>query len=380
MKSRLQLAMVVGPKRRRILEIVLLAALVTTQVASAQNPSTMVLAVPPRLLDAGTANNAGEIDMWEYVYDFYGNGVSQLPHMGIFGFDASLIVNRTGGDGNTLSHNWGYSAANDFYASPSTCGSISHDGLTWTVYEGGIDNIWHDPDEYGGFAVYVWAVPGFAMRDWGGAINDEDGTLTYRAKVTTGNALDGLLLTFRVVHPNSPGDIDWYSYSYNGGGTTASGTIQGPGSGSPPGDFDEDGDVDADDADILCANMGGAPDPYDLDEDGDVDEDDLVELIETLVEWDNGVDTGIGTYRGDFNLDGVVNATDLAIMKGTFGASGVGYAGGNANCDDVVNATDLAILKATFGFVAPTGGGVPEPVTIGLLSLGGLGLLRRRRS
>jgi len=153
-----------------------------------------------------------------------------------------------------------------------------------------------------------------------------------------------------------------------------------------PGDFDEDYDVDADDIDILCDNMGSLDPKYDLDDgtgsgdpDGDVDDDDLVFLIENLAEWDNGVDTGVGTNQGDFNLDGLVNATDLAIMKATFGASGVGYADGNANCDIVVNATDLAILKGTFGFAAPTGGAVPEPVTIGLLSLGSLGLLRGRR-
>ncbi|KKN81786.1 hypothetical protein LCGC14_0315510, partial [marine sediment metagenome] len=52
---------------------------------------------------------------------------------------------------------------------------------------------------------------------------------------------------------------------------------------------------------------------------------------------------------------------------------------GNANCDALVDGTDLAILKTNFGFIAPPGGAVPEPVTIGLLSLGGLTLLRRRR-
>ncbi len=146
------------------------------------------------------------------------------------------------------------------------------------------------------------------------------------------------------------------------------------------GDFDNDGDTDADDIDILCDNMGGDVGTYDVDEDGDVDEGDLTFLIENLAEWDNGVDTGVGTLQGDFNLDGIVNATDLAIMKGTFGTSGVDYADGNANCDDLVNATDLAILKGAFGFVAPTGGGVPEPMTIGLLAMGGLALLRRKRS
>ena len=148
---------------------------------------------------------------------------------------------------------------------------------------------------------------------------------------------------------------------------------------SGPGDFDGDGDIDADDIDDLCDNMGGDVGTYDVDEDGDVDGDDLVFLIENLVEWDDGVDTGVGTNQGDFNLDGVVNATDLAIMKGAFGAGGVGYADGNANCDDVVNATDLAILKGTFGSDATTGGAVPEPLSIALLSAGGLALLRRRR-
>ena len=142
-----------------------------------------------------------------------------------------------------------------------------------------------------------------------------------------------------------------------------------------PGDFDGDGDVDADDIDILCANMGGALDPYDLDGDNDVDEDDMILLVETLAEWDDGVTTGVGTYRGDFNLDGVVNATDLQIMKGGFGATG-GYPDGNANCDTVVNATDLQILKSNFG---QTASAVPGPLTIGLLSLGGLAVLRRRR-
>ena len=148
-------------------------------------------------------------------------------------------------------------------------------------------------------------------------------------------------------------------------------------SSSEPGDFDGDGDVDADDIDILCANMGGDLDPYDLDGDSDVDEDDMVFLVETLVEYDSdgdGTADGTGTYQGDFNLDGLVNATDLQIMKGGFGATG-GYADGNANCDTVVNATDLQILKTHFGLTAAA---VPEPLTVGLLGLGTLGLLRRR--
>ena len=147
-----------------------------------------------------------------------------------------------------------------------------------------------------------------------------------------------------------------------------------------PGDFDEDGDIDADDIDILCANMGSLDlATYDLDGSGVVDEADMIFHIETLVEYDtdgDGTPDGQGTHQGDFNLDGVVNATDLQLMKSSFGLSGVGYALGNANCDTVVNATDLQILKAKFGLVASA---VPEPATLTMLVLGACGLMARRR-
>ncbi|HDZ19874.1 MAG TPA: PEP-CTERM sorting domain-containing protein [Phycisphaerae bacterium] len=152
--------------------------------------------------------------------------------------------------------------------------------------------------------------------------------------------------------------------------------------GGVPGDLDGDGDVDADDIDLFCRGIWPEPDPFgdprDFDGDGDVDEDDMIYLVETFVELQDGSGR-LGSKRGDFNLDGLVNGTDLALMKTAFGQPGMGYADGNANCDALVDGTDLAILKTNFGFIAPPGGAVPEPVTIGLLSLGGLTLLRRRR-
>ena len=141
-----------------------------------------------------------------------------------------------------------------------------------------------------------------------------------------------------------------------------------------PGDFDGDGDVDADDIDILCDNLGDAA--FDLDGDGDSDEDDMTYLIENLVELTDGV--RVGTQRGDFNLDGLINGTDLALMGLAFGQPDQGYADGNANCDVFVNGTDLAILAANYGYVAPPAAAVPEPMTLSLLAAGGLALLRRR--
>ena len=145
--------------------------------------------------------------------------------------------------------------------------------------------------------------------------------------------------------------------------------------GTAPGDFDVDGDVDADDIDLLCENMG---DPaFDLDGDGDADEDDQIFLIENLVELSDGSGR-TGALRADFDLDGFIGATDLAIFQSSSGSSGISYAGGNANCDDIVDGTDLAILAANFGFIAPPAP-VPEPASAALLAMGALSLLLRRR-
>ena len=149
--------------------------------------------------------------------------------------------------------------------------------------------------------------------------------------------------------------------------------------GSLIGDLDDDGDIDADDVDLLCANMGGDSATYDMDGDGDVDEDDMTFHVETYLEYDldlDGIVDGTGTFRADFNTDGSVDGTDLSIMAGSVGQS-VGFAQGNANCDSTVNGTDLSILTIHLGDVVT--GAVPEPTTVLIMMGGGLACLLRRR-
>jgi len=145
------------------------------------------------------------------------------------------------------------------------------------------------------------------------------------------------------------------------------------------GDLDQDGRIDADDIDLLCDNIGGDPALYDMDSDGDVDADDMVYLVETLVEYDldgDDVADGQGTFCADFNLDGAVDLADLTVLRTNAGLSGMGFADGNANIDDIIDLADLTILQTLSGSSVS---GIPEPAAVGLLSLGAVGLLRRRR-
>ena len=84
---------------------------------------------------------------------------------------------------------------------------------------------------------------------------------------------------------------------------------------------------------------------------------------------------------GDANNDGVVSADDYGSVQLNFGDTGDINIPGDANLDGVVSADDYGSVQLYFGATAGMGSvPVPEPTTLGLLLLGGLAMLKRRRS
>ncbi len=201
-------------------------------------------------------------------------------------------------------------------------------------------------------------------------------------------ATAGLTFTMRIVYDEP---IDPLTIGWSGDGTLAN-TILGDFTVTGPpeydlGDVDEDGDIDGDDIDMLAdyirtgVRPGLATGECDLSIDGlsegtdaAVDINDLNYLVHFLVE----TSLGNGTEFGDFNLDGVIDATDLTRIATYFGP-GTTWAQGNANrnIDLTIDTTDLTILGTYYGFSSADA--IPEPMTISVLALGAIGVLRRRR-
>ena len=87
----------------------------------------------------------------------------------------------------------------------------------------------------------------------------------------------------------------------------------------------------------------------------------------------------LGPLMGDANGDGVVDDLDLTAMATHWRQAG-GLAEGDFNDDGVVDELDLTVLAAAWPGGSLDASAVPEPATLVMITIGGLALLRRKRT
>ena len=85
-------------------------------------------------------------------------------------------------------------------------------------------------------------------------------------------------------------------------------------------------------------------------------------------------------HPGDSNLDDSVDVFDLSDLANNYQVPGfVDWTKADYDLSGSVDVFDLAILANNYGWTAGGGAPVPEPATLGLIALGALAVIRRRR-
>ena len=154
------------------------------------------------------------------------------------------------------------------------------------------------------------------------------------------------------------------------------------------GDFDQDGDVDADDIDFYSGNVNfefaqGEFAQLNQNSDGLITLADHDTHVFTLVETSNGQ---VGTFLGDFNLDGQVNVLgDAFALVGNLGNENAGWEEGDVNADGRVDvlvdafALVLNLGRSNAPSTSVSATAVPEPGMLPALMIASAGIASRRR-
>jgi len=104
----------------------------------------------------------------------------------------------------------------------------------------------------------------------------------------------------------------------------------------------------------------------------------------TAADWYLGGDLtyvglSVSTIPGDTNGDKVVDAADYVWLKSHWGLSGAAAAGADLNASGTVDYADLQILMTALNTGGAPATNTPEPATLGLLAIGAMAVIRRRR-
>ena len=114
-------------------------------------------------------------------------------------------------------------------------------------------------------------------------------------------------------------------------------------------------------------------------------------VAEDLMELISGLEILPPPVPGDTNSDGVVNLDDWTVFKANFAMDTAALTpneqttSGDFNHDDLIDLADLVVFRNVYDAANGAGasaslGAVPEPGSLAILSVGVIGLLRRRRA
>jgi hypothetical protein len=165
--------------------------------------------------------------------------------------------------------------------------------------------------------------------------------------------------------------VDIYDSYLGGWGWIGFDTVVIPGTVGGTLDFNSDGIVDTIDLNALAASVvaGDNPPQLDLNNDGLVNDADLEQWLAGAATFNGFAEP---YRRGDANLDGTVNASDLNNLALRWQSSELvePWTNGDFTADGVVNAADLNELGLNWQSMIAAAAAVPEPGGLSLLVVG----------